>query len=361
MTPVRYDPRLEQPLEAEQQIIDRLGVTAVGTQRTVARMTGTAMHGTHAKATGSAKGELSVLPDLPPELAQGLFARPGRYDAIVRFSQGPPKPVPDAAAGQRGMAIKVLGVQGEHIQESREASTQDWVLAPDPAFVNSSAATFLRSFRAGASKSPHLPDALTVAASRLARALESVLGLFGSGSGNLRFLGRPPTHPVSHPYYSQAPLRYGDHIAKIAAFPAQATLDALGDPAVDTTDPDAFRLAMRSFFAGSDATFELRAQLCTDLDAMPIEDAAVEWPERLSPYRTVARLHLPAQDVDSRARRDYVDQRLTFSPAHSLDAHRPLGSVNRARMAVYYRAQDFRQAHNRAAAAEPASSADVPD
>ena len=361
MTPVRYDPSLEQPLAGEQQIIDRLGTTAVGTQRTVLRMTGTAMHGTHAKVTGVATGELTVAADLPPELAQGLFARPGRYDVLVRFSQGPPKPVPDAAAGQRGMAIKVLGVHGPHLPESRETSTQDWVLAPDPTFVNSSAATFLRSFRAGASKSPHLPDAVVVVASRLARAAESVLGLFGTGSGNLRFLGRPPTHPVSHPYYSQAPVRYGDHVAKIAVFPTPATLDALGAPAVDTTDPDAFRLAMRSFFAGSGATFELRAQLCTDLDAMPIEDAAAEWPERLSPYRTVARLHLPAQDVDSPARRDYVDQRISFSPAHSLDAHRPLGSVNRARMAVYSRAQDFRQAQNRAAAAEPASSADVPD
>lgn len=361
MTPVRYHPCLEQPLDGEQRILDQLGTTAVGTQRTVARMTGEAMHGTHAKATGLVKGELTVAAGLPPELAQGLFARPGRYDALVRFSQGPPKPVPDAASGQRGMAIKVLGVHGPHLPQSRETSTQDWVLAPDPTFVNSTAATFLRSFRAGASKSPYLPDALIVVASRLARAVEAVLERFGSGSGNLRFLGRPPTHPVSHPYYSQAPVRYGDFIAKIAAFPAPATLAALGDPGVDTTDPDAFRHVMKAFFAGSGAEFEVRAQLCTDLDAMPVEDASVRWPERLSAYRTVARLVLPAQDIDSPARRAYVEQRVAFNPAHSLEEHRPLGSVNRARMAVYLRAQDFRQTQNRAAPSEPAGLADVPD
>ena len=360
MTPVRYHPSLDVPLPDEQRIIDQLGATVLDTQRTVARQTGRAMHGTHAKATGLAKGTLTVSSGLPAELAQGLFAEPGEYDVLVRFSQGPPKPVPDAASGQRGMAIKVLGVRGPRLPSSREAGTQDWVLAPDPAFVNSTSATFLRSFRAAASKSPHLPDLLVVLASRLARAAEAVLQRVGGGSGNLRFLGRAPTHPVSHPYYSQTPLRYGDFVAKVAAFPTPATLLAVGDPGVDTSDPDAFRVAMRAFFAGSPAAFDLRVQLCTDLAAMPVEDASAQWPEDLSPYCTVARLVLPPQDVGSTARHD-VDERLAFSPANALEAHRPLGSVNRARMAVYEVARDFRQAANGVVPAEPGRADDVPD
>ena len=361
MTPLRYQPALDQPPVGEQETIDGPAAATLGSQRTVVRLTGKAMHGTHAKATGLAKGILTIDPGLPAELAQGLFAAPGQYDALVRFSQGPPKPVPDAASGQRGMAIKVLGVRGPRIPESRERSTQDWVLAPDPTFVNRTAGTFLRSFRAGASKSPHLPDALVVGASRLARAAEAVLQRAGGGSGNLRFLGRAPTHPISHPYYSQVPVRYGDYVAKIAAYPTPATLLALGDPAVDTHHPDAFRRAMTSFFAGSQAAFDLRVQLCADLGSMPVDDAAAEWPESLSPYRTVARLVLPAQRTDSPARQDCFDERLAFSPANALEAHRPLGSVNRARMAVYAAAQDFRQATNHAAPLEPLSADDVPD
>lgn len=102
VTAVLHCPRVEQVLDGEQQIIDQLGTTSVGTQRTVTRMTGTAVGGTHAKATGLLTGKLTVANGLSPELARSMFARPGRYDTLVRFSQGPPKAVPDAAPGQRG-------------------------------------------------------------------------------------------------------------------------------------------------------------------------------------------------------------------------------------------------------------------
>ena len=46
------------------------------------------MRATHAKATGFLKGKLVVADDLPRELAQGSFARPGRYDVLVRYSRG---------------------------------------------------------------------------------------------------------------------------------------------------------------------------------------------------------------------------------------------------------------------------------
>lgn len=36
-------------------------------------------------------------------------------------------------------------------------------------------------------------------------------------------------------------------------------------------------------------TWELRVQLCVDIEKMPREDASVEWPQDLSPYVTVAR------------------------------------------------------------------------
>ncbi len=43
--------------------------------------------------------------------------------------------------------------------------------------------------------------------------------------------------------------------------------------------------------------FDLQVQLCMDLDAMPVNDATVEWPEKLSPFVTVGRVHLPRQDI----------------------------------------------------------------
>ena len=362
MNPIPYAPDVEQMLPDEAHIIEQLSEVSVQTQRKVLEKTGSAKHGTHAKATGFVKGQLTVAPDLPPELAQGLFARPGQYDTIVRFSQGPPEPVSDKAVGQRGMAVKVLGVQGPHLPQSRETTTQDWVLAPDPAFINVDAKTFLESFRLGASKSPYLPQEVVIEGSRVARAVEDKLEAVGLGNPSIRFFGRAPLHPFSHPYYSQVAVRYGDYIAKVGMFPNQKMLDIIGDRDIDTDrDDNAFRSALVAYCARNEAEFEFRVQLCTDLEAMPVEDATVQWPEDQSQYRTVARLVVPPQDAYNEARRLYFDQRLAWNPAHCLEAHRPLGSIMRARMKVYVDTQEFRQNSNQAAPAEPQSLADVPD
>ena len=359
---VRYSPDVEQLLPHEADTIEELSETAVGTQKKVLQKSGSAKHGTHAKATGLIKGELIVADDLPPELAQGLFAQSGRYQVLIRFAQGPSEDLSDKASGQRGMSIKVLGVQGAHIAESRETTTQDWVLAPDPAFVNTDAHKFLESFKYGASKAPWVPEEAIIEGSRLARAAEGALEMFGLGNGNVRFFGRPPLHPASDTYYSQAPVRYGDYIAKIGAFPSAQTLDKIGDTAIDTShDDNAFRTAMVNYFAENEAEYELRAQLCTDLETMPIENAAIPWPEDQSPYRTVARVVIPKQSAYNEERRLYFDQRLAFNPGHALEAHRPLGSVMRARIKVYEATQDFRQHSNQAAPAEPSSHAEVPN
>ena len=363
VTPVRYHPGLEQPLQDEPETIDKLGRMMLTMAQTVReKHGGQAMRATHAKATGLLKGELVVADDLPTELAQGMFAHPGRYDALVRYSQGPSNPVSDQASGQRGMSIKVLGIDGPHVAGSPETTTQDWVLAPDPAFINANAETFLTNFRIGASNTPHLPEAIIIGASYAARGAEAALEAVGLENGTLKLLGRPPLHPVSHPYYSQTPSRYGDYVAKVAAYPTEQTLAAIGEPKVDTNlDDDAFRHAMTGFFARYRAEFDIRVQLCTNLDTMPIEDASVKWPEEQSPYRTVARLSLPMQDAFSEERRQYFEQRLSFNPIHALEEHRPLGGVQRARMKVYLQTQDFRQRTNGVNPAEPGSHADVPD
>lgn len=157
-------------------------------------------------------------------------------------------------------------------------------------------------------------------------------------------------------------MRYGDYIAKVAAFPTQQTLAAIGEPKIDTSeDNDAFRHAMTAFFTRQGAEFDLRVQLCTNLDTMPVEDASVKWPEEQSPYRTVARLTMPLQATFSDARQQYFEKRLAFNPIHALEEHRPLGGVQRARMNVYLQTQAFRQRANGVAPAKPRSAAEVPD
>ena len=67
---------------------------------------------------------------------------------------------------------------------------------------------------------------------------------------------------------------------------------------VKPTD-DYLREAMVRTLADGDWEMDFMVQVQTDPHLMPIEDATVKWPERLSPYIPVARLRLLQQRFDS--------------------------------------------------------------
>ncbi|UYW24368.1 catalase family protein [Methylorubrum extorquens] len=359
--PIRYHDGIETLSPDENEIIDRIVAAMTHESEITAKRYGHAVRASHAKISGVAVGALEILPNLPPELAQGLFATLGTYSAIVRFAQGPGELLKDRVSTHRGMAIKVLGVEGDKLP-GHEAPTQDFVFATGPVFPNPDAKGFLGSMKqleAGTSA----PEAVKAAVSRSARALDGVVkSMTGESSPLLDFFGHVPHHPLAEPYYSQAALRYDDHVAKLGAFPASPAQAALADARLDTDreDGNVFRHAVLSYLAGSEAVFDIRVQLCLNLDEMPVEDASKRWDETQSPYRTVARLVLPAQDAFSEARRNYADDVLSFRPAHSLAAHRPLGSLMRARLKTYQALSRFRHARNRVPEVEPASIDDVP-
>ncbi len=203
------------------------------------------------------------------------------------------------------------------------------MLASGTTFPSGTAEGFLRDGTV-IGNATGLPEGAKSAVASLARNFNRVLHAFGTESAKADFFGHPFSHPLAEPYYSQAPIRFGDHVAKLGAFPVSPAQDALKDWRLDPKeDEDGFRHATVDHFRTNEVVFELRAQLWRDADSQPIEDASVEWSEDLSPFVTVARIRLPAQDAYSAARQRYFDEAMTFRPAHSLAAHRPLGSVMR--------------------------------
>src|ERR1700744_3187217 len=93
---------------------------------------------------------------------------------------------------------------------------------------------------------------------------------------------------------------------------------------------DGLREAVVEFFRQNGGTWEVRAQLCTNLNEMPVENAAMVWPERKSPYRAVARITVKPQSAWRPPRGAAVDDGMSFTPWHGLAAHPPLGSIMRA-------------------------------
>jgi catalase len=89
--------------------------------------------GLHYKAHTGASATLKVHDGLAPHLAQGLFAAPATYQAYVRFSNGAGHWQSDRTGDVRGLAIKVLGVEGKKIIPGLEnAKTQDFLLIQTP-------------------------------------------------------------------------------------------------------------------------------------------------------------------------------------------------------------------------------------
>ncbi len=354
VTPVRYTPSVEVIEDDEQQTIEALIETMTKIQQKTYEDGGHAIRSVHAKSHGLIDAELIVADNLPVPLAQGLFAHAGTYPVVMRYSTIPGDMLDDNVSTPRGLAIKVMGVEGARLAGSEGATTQDFLMVNGPAFAAPNAKKFLSTLKqlaATTDKAPGLKKALSTAL----QGVEKVVEALGGKSGTLIALGgHPETHVLGETYYTQVPMRYGDYIAKLALAPASPGLKALTNAKVDLDDqPDGLRAAVVAFFAAGGGEWELRAQLCTDLEKMPVEDASVAWPEDENPYVTVARLVARSQSAWDQARSKAIDDGLAFSPWHGIEAHRPLGSVMRARKQSYEMSRRFRAEHNHVSITEP--------
>src|SRR4029450_491542 len=100
--------------------------------------------------------------------------------------------------------------------------------------------------------------------------------------------------------------------------------------------------------------FDLQVQLCTDLEAMPVKDVTVEWPEKLSPYVTVGRVHTPRQDISSSQSVGKKDA-LAFNQWRVTEEHRPLGEIMHVRR-IYSASAKMRRTLHHQPQTEPASA-----
>lgn len=344
--PIRYEPELETPEKDEAETIAELEAALAEILDTTSRDYGHAVRAVHAKSHGLIEAELVVPDGLPPEYAQGLFAAGGRYPAILRISTNPGDILDDAISVPRGLAIKAIGVGGERLPGAEEG-TQDFVMVNGPAFLNRDAAGFLKGLKLLARTTDRAEWAKRAISSVL-RGVETALEAVGGESATVKSMGGAPNvHPLGETYFTQTAYRFGDHVAKLSLAPVSPNLVALSGTIVDVSGrPDALREEVDAAMRAAPGEWELRAQLCRDPGTMPIEDASVVWPEAESPHVAVARIVAPAQPGWSEARRRLVDDGMRFSPWNGLEAHRPLGSVNRARRPTYEMSSAFRARFN---------------
>ena len=357
-----YSADVEKPEPDETETFAELAEVMGHITRTMAERYRHAYRPVHAKSHGILKAKLDVLPGLPPELAQGLFATPGTYDALMRFSTNPGDMLADNVSSPRGLAIKILSAPGDVAPESAAPATQDFVCVAAFAFPVPGPKEFLKQLKA-LDKTLEFPEEVKHAVSFVAREANQALRAVHLHSGALDNIGFPAIHPLGESFSTVAPLRYGDYVAKVAFIPASGSLTELTGKHVDLGEGyNPLRDIIRAFFTGETAVWNVQVQLAlTDEEHFPIEKADVEWSTGQSPWVTVATLTAEPQESYSDARQTFVDEQVTFSPWHALAAHRPLGGIMRSRLAAYKPMQAYRAQRNAREIVHPKSASEIPD
>ena len=296
--------------------------------------TGIMRRDAHPKMHGLVKAEFIIEPDLPPDLRIGIFSDARTYQAWIRFSNQDGNIQPDTSRDIRGMAIKLMGVAGDKLLESeRDTQTQDFIVITTNVFVTKDVAEF---------------DGLIKAMTGSTWAKISYFATHWRVVWNLIKSMKKFANPLQTRYWSTTPYLFGETAVKYSAIPRVTQPDEI--PA--NPGPDYLRAAMVRQLSQREAVFDFTVQLQVDASDMPIEDPGEEWDEAQSPFRKVATIRIPQQEFDSEAQRNFGEN-LSFTPWHSLPAHRPLGGINRARRIVYDAISTFRHERNNVVRREP--------
>ena len=366
---VRYAPELdalsahfEEDLETVLAAVEQYVVNSVAGEGV-----GRAVRFAHAKGYGLVRAEVEILDGLPLAYAQGIYAAPGRHDALIRFSNGVSHLGPDAFLSNAfGLALKMFDIAGTTLLDDEpDAGTFDYNTINMPVFFCNTVAHYL-----------FIQQLFTDAGSYFMRGKDGIRQLlteYLTGKGTLAqedwawdellaFLAMarlPPVNVLLSTYWTMGAVRHGDFIAKVRFAPVQAFADAAEQHEVDlASDADAYRQALVVELQQRPFEFDLQVQLCTNLEQMPVQDVTVEWLEALSPFVTVAKVRLPAQDISGADNLEAMDA-LSFAPWRVTAEHAPLGEIQRVRREVYRRSSIARHRLNGQERQEPRSVREV--
>ncbi|HXO26619.1 MAG TPA: hypothetical protein VOA80_04710 [Thermoanaerobaculia bacterium] len=325
-------------IEADEQALFEAFAREITTQqKEIAQQTNRApLRGLHAKLHAGLMAEFQVLADLPPHARCGVFSEPQIFPAVVRFSNGEPAPHPDRHPEPRGIAIKLIGVPGRKLLPGQEdAVTQDF-LATSHSVTSTvrNARQFIAFIRAS-----HNRVTLPFALARAVGILESIRIL--TALVRTVLLSKVRSMATEH-YSGTAPIKFGPYAVKFTVQPADGTEATTSSPPKD--DVNFLRDDLADRLRKGALVFDFLVQFYVDETRTPIEDTSVPWKPSDAPLVKVAQVRIPSCNLDDPGTSALSEkvERLSFTPWHTTDDHRPLGNVMRARRVAYQASSAFR-------------------
>lgn len=303
--------------------------------------------GGNTKTHGIVRARFTVRDDLPANLRVGIFEKPRTYEAWVRFSGPGPYITPDIDdVGFMSMSIKLMGVSGPKLLDD-ELWTQDMFGTSVPTFVSpdTRANAQLQRWSLKNAQLFYFVDP------RQTHILDGVMNMLWT---------KTQTSPLESQYFSCVPYLLGEGQAMQYSFWSRLTT-CTPVPRLPRRPPDDYlRQAMVATLERQDVEFDVKVQIQTDPFLMPIENAAVMWPPKLSPRVPAAVLRIPRQTFDSPEQMAF-SRVLTYNPWHCIPEHRPLGNVSRARRRMYWELSRLRQRMNGVQHYEPTGDETFPE
>jgi hypothetical protein len=375
----------EYPEPREQQYYELLAEQAKIRMDNLYKDTERALRDTHAKTHAAVKGTLEIF-DIDEEtikrqlnqqtrlpeaqlnalsIKQGLLAKPGQYPVWLRFANGRTKVEHDYVSDTRSMTLKIMGVEGERLQQSHETKTQDIIVQNAEIFFIKTIKDYYGFFSAAIESEkaagkwlfqhPRQFLALTKITSRMPKSL--LTERYWSGSAYALGLnpGFDPSQTSLMPTAYPAVVKYA--FTPVACEPPHEQLVFQSRPGVpklpfvdrakalglDPNQPDNYyRNELIQSLAKSDACYcwDFGIQFQTS-PKMSIDDVTIVWPEKESPFFPVGRLTVKHQMIDFEKQYDFSEN-LRFSAWNGLAVHRPVGALNRLRSVVYPVVAEYR-------------------
>lgn len=302
---------------------------------------GNALRDAHPKAHGCIRADFHVSKNIPAQFAKGMFIPDRSYQAWIRFSNASNDASnADIKKDARGIAIKILGVSGQKILESKkQATTQDFIMINHPVFFANDAKRYLSFMNDVNShnmvRKLHIPFAL---------GFKGTMNALGARNSQI-------ANPLYVRYWSIVPYQLGLGNDRQAVKYSVRACSMQPNNLPKNPSHDFLREALKKTLQSTDACMEFLIQPRTS-NQMLVEDSMTEWDEKAAPFYQVATIHIPKQNFDTPEQNKFCEN-LSFTPWHALPEHKPLGAVNRMRKVIYENISRVRHDMNSALRQEP--------
>ena len=298
---------------------------------------------THPKDNGCIRGTFKINTDIAPAFQQGIFQPGAEYPVWMRFSNSVEEITSDHENDFRGLAMKLTEINsGQRLPKpGDEQHTQDFLFLGHDAFFAANPQQFFDFFDANFN------------GSRL-----GFLITHPRGAWNILRGAKTYNNPLNVKWNSVVPFALGhgkQNQQGDTVYPqvVRYALRNCGMNSGEITDSDDYLAEnLAKQLSNGTGCLDFSIQLQKDPRKNPVENALYRWHEEQSPLIHIARIEIPSQTFTSEAQKQFCEN-ISFNPWHGIEAHRPIGGINRARQVVMKDVSDFRLKMNGVERFEP--------